>query len=226
MEASKTRSGRKRTIGTLADHVTFDEHPAEKERLEGTGWMHSVNQETLRDSIAGILGLLRDDDTTLITKKSHSRIFTTYDRLQPLREDLVNKVNDDNFELVRFEYYSFRIIEDGASLLQHLMRIAKAMISERDFIAPVVNYVKRESEDMLDVKSRNDIRRWQFSRAHYSTVKRSASMSDCRSTNIINERTNKKSVSENFKRTHTRVFIRRTNLRRLGAGPGRTGWKR
>lgn len=66
------------------------------------------------------------------------------------------------------------------------------MLDNQNFIAPVVTIVKRVTEKTVDVESKREDRRRKFIEAAYSTCIQSTLTRNWRSTDIFDDRTNKK----------------------------------
>lgn len=94
MEAPRDPSGREGTLGTVADHVVLEVHPAEKERsiwAERTG---NVDRVALWDAISGVLGLVEDAMNASVPREGLNVFSRTDNRLEAMLQGLVNNAID------------------------------------------------------------------------------------------------------------------------------------
>lgn len=94
LEATKTPSNHKDTLGTLADHVVYKERPVNEERLMCAERTLAVSQKMLKDTIIGIAGLTEGDVTVLVASEDRNGIKSTNKRLEAVLQGHVNKMFD------------------------------------------------------------------------------------------------------------------------------------
>lgn len=71
LEAMLAYSQREDTLGDLADHIVSEKYAAKEERPMCAERAILVRQAALRYAIAGILGLIEDTVTALVTLEGH-----------------------------------------------------------------------------------------------------------------------------------------------------------
>lgn len=90
-------------FAALADNVVLEEHESEKEGPTLAERTITVNQAIERDAIAGILCLIEDAVTALVTPKGHNEIKRKDNGLRDMLHGLFNKTIDENLNSVAFE---------------------------------------------------------------------------------------------------------------------------
>lgn len=84
MGSMQVNSTRADTLDALADHVISEEHATEEERPMRAERAVSASQVTVRNSIAGITGLIEDLVNILLTIGGHIGVKRDENGLQPM----------------------------------------------------------------------------------------------------------------------------------------------
>lgn len=137
----------------------------------------AVGQLVLKDSIVGILILIGDAVSTLLTNGGHNGVKRTDNTLQAMLQGLVNKTRDEKINSVDFEYRLLREIERRTASRWQVKETTEAILDNLDSISPVETIFKKETKNVVDVASERENRREKFVEAAYSTGACSASSS-------------------------------------------------
>lgn len=156
----------------------------------------AVSQTISRDAIAGIIGLIDDGLTALVTCKGHNEMTRTDILLQSMPQGLVDRTVDETLNSTEFKSHLLRKIEEASSSPRHVTKGTKEIWEIHDFIAQMATIFKQKLQKAMDITLKREDRRHKFVEAANSTGTRSTSLSDGPPTDISNEQTNKKAYSQ------------------------------
>lgn len=92
----------------------------------------------------------------MVTRKGHSRISRTDNRLEALISGLVDETIDEKLRFVDFENRPLRRIAHVTSSLRHVKQMTEAMLDNQAFITAVVIIVRKEVKKVVDVESKRE----------------------------------------------------------------------
>lgn len=100
MEVMPASSNQENTIGTLANHAVSKKPPVEKKRPMHAESVVLVSQTMLTDVIAGIIGLMKDAVTALISPEGHNGSKSTENQLHAMLKGLCNKTIEKKLNFI------------------------------------------------------------------------------------------------------------------------------
>lgn len=94
MKEIRATSDREHTLGTLTDHVVFEEQQVEEDRSLRAEWGVNVSPETLQEAVTDTYRLFKDTLNALVTREGHIRASRTENRQETMHQDLINEQID------------------------------------------------------------------------------------------------------------------------------------